>query len=75
VVHGLGLDRFPWLHETYFGHVTRLVFLRQDPDPALEARAREIAAFVGRPLEIRYTGLEPLRRLLAPLMEEADVPA
>jgi Protein of unknown function (DUF1638) len=77
VIKGLGLDRHPWLKETYFEHLTRAVFLRQDRDPdgALEARAREIAAYMELPLEIRDTGLEPLEALLAPLMEAADVPA
>jgi Protein of unknown function (DUF1638) len=73
VVAGLGLDRFPWLRETYFGHIARVVYLRQEPDAdgALARRARDIAAFVGRPLEIVATGLEPLHALLAPLALEA----
>lgn len=71
VMAGLGLERFPWLKETYFGSMTRLMFLRQDPDPALETKAREIAAFLELPLEIRDTGIEPLERLLEPLVEEA----
>lgn len=71
VMAGLGLERFPWLKETYFGSMTRLMFLRQDPDPALETKAREIATFLELPLEIRDTGIEPLERLLEPLVEEA----
>ena len=69
VVKGLGLDRFPWLNETYFGNLTRVLFVRQHPDPEREAKAREIAAFMGKPLEIHDIGIEPLEELLVPLME------
>ncbi|MEX1100833.1 MAG: DUF1638 domain-containing protein [Actinomycetota bacterium] len=71
VIRGLGLDRFPWLKETYFEHLTRIIYFRQDPDEdgALERKAREIAAYVDRPLEIRDTGLSPLQSLFAPLID------
>ena len=74
VVKGLGLDRFPWLNETYFGNLSRVLFVRQHPDPGREAKAREIAAFMGKPLEIHDLGIEPLEELLVPLMrpEETD---
>jgi len=73
VVHGLGLDRFPWLKDTYFQHLTRILFVRQHPDPAREERAREIADWIGRPLEIHDLGIEPLDDLLTPLMEATHV--
>ncbi len=74
VVKGLGLDRFPWLKETYFGNLTRILFVRQHPDLEREAKAREIAAWIERPLEIHDLGIEPLEELLVPLIEEdADV--
>ena len=45
--------------------------LRKSP-----AQAREIADYVGRPLEIHDMGIEPLEELLVPLMdrplEESD---
>lgn len=69
-IHGLGLDRFPWLQETYFGNITRILFVRQHPDPDREVKAREIAAWMGKPLEIHDLGTEPLERLLVPLMEQ-----
>jgi hypothetical protein len=72
VVRGLGLDRFPWLRDTYFGNLSRILFVRQHPDPGREAAAREIARWMGKPLEIHDLGLEPLERLLTPLMEEFD---
>jgi hypothetical protein len=72
VVAGLGLDRFPWLRDTYFRHIERVLFVRQHPDAEREAKAREIAAWMDRPIEIHDLGIEPLERLLAPLMEETS---
>jgi Protein of unknown function (DUF1638) len=71
VIKGLGLDRYPWLRETYFGNLTRVLFVRQHPDPDREAKAREIAAYMEKPLEIHDLGMEPLEDLLRPLMEDA----
>lgn len=76
VIKGLGLDRFPWLKETYFGNLTRVLFVRQHPDPEREAKAREIAGYMDLPIEIHDLGVKPLEDLLVPLMEEfADVRA
>jgi hypothetical protein len=72
VIHGLGLDRHPWLKETYFGNLSRVLFVRQHPDPGREAKAREIAAYMDKPLEIHDLGIAPLEQLLTPLMEDAD---
>ena len=73
VVGGLGLDRYPWLKKVYFQSLTGLLFLRQEPDPALEEKAREIAGYLDLPLEIMDTGLGPLEALLEQLMAKADV--
>jgi hypothetical protein len=72
VIKGLGLDRYPWLRETYFGNLSRVLFVRQHPDPEREAKAREIAAYMDKPLEIHDLGMAPLEDLLRPLMEDAD---
>ncbi|HEX6230653.1 MAG TPA: DUF1638 domain-containing protein [Actinomycetota bacterium] len=69
VIHGLGLDRFPWLKEDYFGSLTRILFVRQHPDQGREARARAIADWIGKPLEIHDLGVAPLEELLVPLVE------
>ena len=66
---GLGLDRFPWMKDVYFADVTNLLYLRQHPEPALEAKARDIAGFLGLPLEIRDTGLGDLERRLIDVVE------
>ena len=41
------------------------------PDGQALAKAREIAEWMGKPLEIHDIGIEPLEALLAPLIEEA----
>ena len=69
VVHGLGLDRFPWLRDEYFRHITRVLFVRQRPDAEGEQKARTIAAWLDRPLEVHDAGLGPLDDLLTPLIE------
>ncbi len=40
--------------------------------PDREKKAREIAAFMGLPIEIHDLGIQPLDDLLTPLMEETD---
>jgi len=64
VIRGLGLDRFPWLKDTYFRHITHLLFLRQHLDPVLAETAQTIADYLGVPLEIRETGTLPIERVL-----------
>jgi hypothetical protein len=64
VIRGLGLDRYPWLKDVYFRHITHLLFLRQHPDPELVSTAQEIADYLGVPLEIRETGTLPIERVL-----------
>jgi hypothetical protein len=72
VIKGLGIDRFPFTKDAYFGNITRILFVRQHPDPERETKAREIAEWMGKPLEIHDLGIEPLDALLSPLMEEPD---
>jgi hypothetical protein len=70
VVDGLGIGRFPYLKDTYFDHCTDVLYLRQAREPSLENRAREIANFLGVPLEIRDVGLGDLERRLIDLVDE-----
>jgi hypothetical protein len=71
VLAELGLDRYPELWGDYFGHYTRLVWLAQDPTPALAAQAERVAAMFGLPLTRVPTGVSGLERALADLIEEA----
>lgn len=65
VVKGLGLDRYPELREVYFRHYTHLLYLAQQPNDELLARAQAIADYLQLPLEIRVTGMGALAEGLA----------
>lgn len=59
---GLGLDRWPRLRDDYFGNYTRVAYLAQTSDPALETRAREAAERLGlafERIEVGYGDMEP----------------
>ena len=49
----------------YFGHYEKLVYLAQIEDPALTARAQEIADRMGLRFERRLTGYGDLHTTLA----------
>ena len=68
VVRGLGLDRHPDLIPMLFGNYDAVLYLRQVPNPRLAARAQEIAAYLGLPLEINDVGLGELESRLADLI-------
>jgi hypothetical protein len=65
VVQALGLDRHPELRDEYFRHYRRVVYLAQTRPGELESLAAAHAARLGLPLEVRFTGLEPMRSALA----------
>ena len=69
VVRGLGIDRYPELKAVYFRNYTDLLYLAQFPDERLVENAREIADYLGLPLEVRPTGLGALETRLAELVE------
>ena len=64
----LGLDRYPELHDAYFAHYTRAVWLAQEPTPDLRHRAQDAAARLGLPLTVVPTGVGGLERALADLV-------
>jgi hypothetical protein len=74
VVAELGLDRHPELRDDYFGHYTRMVWLAQDPDPALHALAAAAADRVGLPLTVVETGRHRLADALHSLLVEPPLP-
>jgi hypothetical protein len=71
VLAELGLDRHPELWGDYFGHYRRLVWLAQEPTPALAAEAERVAGMFGLPLTRVDTGVSRLERALAVLVGEA----
>jgi len=71
VLASLGLDRHPELWPDYFGHYTRLVWLAQEPTPALAAEAARIAAIFGLPLARIDAGTRGLEAALAAVIESS----
>lgn len=67
VVRPLGLDDHPELRDAYFGNYTRLLYLEQAPDPAIEARARAAAERLGLAYAFRPTGYGLLETALGRL--------
>ncbi|MBP49473.1 MAG: hypothetical protein CL396_05200 [Acidiferrobacteraceae bacterium] len=70
VIQGLGLDRYPELHEQYFENYHRFVYLSQGDSADLLERARGAAAQLGLEFEHVVTGYgqleESLIRVAAP---------
>jgi Protein of unknown function (DUF1638) len=71
VLAELGLDRYPQLWPDYFGHYRRLVWLAQEPTPALAAEADRVAGLFGLPLTRVEAGVSGLESALAALVAEA----
>lgn len=65
VWQGLGLDRHPELLSAYFGNYTKIVYLAQAKDSALEEKARAAAQMLGLDYEYRFTGYGELASELA----------
>jgi hypothetical protein len=70
VLAELGLDRYPELWPDYFGHYRRVVWLAQEPTPALAAEAERVAWRFGLPLTRVETGTGRLEAALAVLVSE-----
>ncbi|WP_375489962.1 DUF1638 domain-containing protein [uncultured Jatrophihabitans sp.] len=64
----LGLDRYPDLHETYFGKYRRVVWLAQEPDDELRSLAEDAARQLRLPLTVVETGAGGLERELATVL-------
>jgi hypothetical protein len=71
VIAELGLDRWPELHEEYFRHYRRVVWLAQHPTPRVRAAAERAAAYLGLPLQERTVGTDMLEGALAELLPYA----
>ena len=60
----LGLDRYPELRDTYFGHYEKLIYQAQTDDAALTAKAELCAERLGLSFERRFTGYGDLETAL-----------
>lgn len=65
VIQPLGLDRHPELKDMYFGNYTKLVYLSQEEDAALQEKARSAADYLGLAYEYRFTGYGDLQKELS----------
>jgi hypothetical protein len=64
----MGLDRYPQLRDEYFRNYRRVVYLVQNRDDALIAKAGRVAARLGLSLEVRETGYGALEERLAEMI-------
>jgi len=64
IIEGLGLDRHPELRDDYFGNYTKVVYLAQTEDPALQALARKAADRLGLAYEYRFTAYGELTQFI-----------
>jgi hypothetical protein len=70
VIRGLGLDRHPELHATYFGNYRKLVYLAQAPGAQAQEAAQAIATRMGLQFEYRPTGYGTLGTTLVSAVED-----
>jgi hypothetical protein len=75
IIEGLGLDRHPELRDDYFGNYTKLVYLAQIEDAALEAIAERAAARLGLEYEHRRTGYGELGDFITKAGRASGAPA
>jgi len=60
ILEELGIAKHPELRDMYFGNYTRMLYLAQSENPERLEQARRAAESINLPLEVHYTGLEPL---------------
>jgi len=60
IIEGLGIKKHPELLPVYFGNYTRLVYLAQSEDKALQEKARQAANKLGLTFEYKFTGFQTL---------------
>ena len=62
IMGNLGIDAHPELRDLYFGNYTKMIYLAQTDDPALDEQARACADTLGLTFErirTNYGDLEP----------------
>jgi len=64
IIEGLGLDRHPELRDDYFGNYTKVVYLAQTEDPALQELARKAADRLGLAYEYRFSAYGELTQFM-----------
>lgn len=72
IIKGMGLDRHPDLVGMYFANYSKLVYLAQQEDPKMFAKAQWAADYLGLKLEIRQVSYGALESRLVKLMNEEE---
>ncbi|MFC3218774.1 DUF1638 domain-containing protein [Tianweitania populi] len=70
VIEPLKLDKHPELRDMVFGNYTKIVYLAQTDDPALQEKARWAADYLKLDYEYRFTGYGDLE----PALQRAALP-
>ncbi|MDW3206575.1 MAG: DUF1638 domain-containing protein [Alphaproteobacteria bacterium] len=65
ILDGMGLRKYPQMRDMLFGNYTRLMYLAQTDDPALDRKARAAAESLGLRFEKRQTGYGELAAFMA----------
>ena len=69
----LGIEAHPELRDMYFGNYTKVVYLAQTDDPAIEKKAREAAELVGLAYERIDTGYGELESSVVDFVGRAAI--
>jgi len=64
ILESLGIRKYPELRDMYFGNYTRMLYLAQTENIERLAQAQAAANSINLPLEVHYTGLQPLQNAL-----------
>jgi len=64
ILESLGIRKHPELRDMYFGNYTRMLYLAQTENIERLAQAQAAANSINLPLEVHYTGLQPLQNAL-----------
>lgn len=64
ILETLGINKHPELRDMYFGNYTRMLYLAQTENAERLAQAKAAAESINLPLEVHYTGLQPLQQAL-----------
>jgi hypothetical protein len=67
IIKGFGIDRYPDLKDIYFEHYKRLIYISQEPDDKLMAKAKQAAEFLELDFEHRPVGYGELASYVAKL--------
>lgn len=64
ILDELGIRKHPELRDMYFGNYTRMLYLTQTKNEERLAQAQAAANSINLPLQVHYTGLQPLQNAL-----------